>query len=77
MHLNFEAMKKKFREFKNRIALKINVIDLKISHMYEGLNGLHEALHDFKIEFDLFIDFASNHSDHGKRIAALERKISN
>jgi hypothetical protein len=70
-------MDKRFKEFKTRIDRKLNVMDAKISYMHEGLKGLHEALGDFKEEFDLFIDFASeNYSDHEKRIASLERKIS-
>jgi len=41
----------------------------KIPHMHDGLKGLNEALRDFKKEFDLFIDSASeNRSDHEKNI---------
>ncbi len=70
-------MENKFQEFKTRINRKLNVMDAKISYMHDGLKGLHEALGDFKEEFDLFIDFASeNYSDHEKRIAALEKKAS-
>jgi len=50
-------------------------MDAKISYMHDGLKGLHEALGDFKNEFDLFIDFTSeSYSDHEKRIAALEQR---
>jgi len=70
-------MEKRFQEFKNKIDRKIDAMKAKISYVNEGLKGLHEALGDFKDEFDLFIDFASeNHSDHEKRISALERKLS-
>ncbi len=68
-------MDPKFQEFKTRINRKLNVMDAKISYMHDGLKGLHEALGDFKHEFDLFIDFTSeSYSDHEKRIAALEQK---
>ena len=70
-------MDKRFKDFKTRIDRKINVMEAKISYMHEGLKGLNDALQDFKEEFDLFIDFTSeNYSDHEKRIAALEKKIS-
>ena len=70
-------MDRKFKEFKNRIDRKLSAMDAKISYMHDGLKGLHEALGDFKEEFDLFIDFTSeNYSNHEKRIAALEKKIS-
>jgi len=70
-------MDPKFQQFKTRINRKLNVMDAKISYMHDGLKGLHEALGDFKHEFDLFIDFTSeNYSDHEKRIAALEQRES-
>jgi len=70
-------MDKRFQEFKTRIDRKINAMKAKISYMHEGLKGLNDAMGDFKNEFDLFIDFTSeNYSDHEKRIAALERKMS-
>ncbi len=70
-------MDKRFNEFKIRIDRKINAMDAKIVYMHEGLKGLHEALGDFKDEFDMFIDFASeNYSNHEKRIRALEKKAS-
>lgn len=68
-------MDKNFKDFKTRIDRKINVMEAKISYMHDGLKGFHEALADFKVEFDQFIDFTSDsYSDHEMSISSNHTK---
>lgn len=52
-------MDRRYEEFMTGIDRKLNVMDAPISYMKDGSNGLHEALDDFKNEFDLFVNFTS------------------